>query len=180
MPKQQNHHPEKYLRPRVDASSAAPVHEDRLAIRRLEWPDEENGIIVPEIAKRTSGHQLGEVIGIGPGRSYTTDITTGKTKRFADGVRDSFEVEIGTQVVYARSPTGEIEDGAWNTVTFLYEEQGILAVLEDDGSLRPLYDRIVVKRAETETSAGSIAIPESAQVESSEGVVIAVGGGRRR
>ncbi|MDH5711771.1 MAG: co-chaperone GroES, partial [Gammaproteobacteria bacterium] len=45
--------------------------------------------------------------------------------------------------------------------------------------IRPLHDRVVVKRMEEErTSAGGIIIPDSATEKPSEGEVIAVGKGK--
>ncbi len=45
--------------------------------------------------------------------------------------------------------------------------------------VRPLHDRIIVKRVEEESkTAGGIIIPDSAKEKPQEGVVIAVGGGR--
>jgi len=47
-------------------------------------------------------------------------------------------------------------------------------------NIRPLYDRIVVKRIEEqETTRNGIIIPDSAQEKPQEGVVIAVGHGKR-
>ena len=47
-------------------------------------------------------------------------------------------------------------------------------------NIRPLYDRIVVKRIEEqETTRNGIVIPDSAQEKPQEGEVIAVGHGRR-
>lgn len=47
-------------------------------------------------------------------------------------------------------------------------------------SIRPLHDRIVVKRIEpTHTSAGGIVIPDSAAERPDQGEVIAVGPGKR-
>jgi chaperonin GroES len=46
--------------------------------------------------------------------------------------------------------------------------------------LRPLHDRVIVKRLESETkSAGGIVIPDSAAEKPSKGEVIAVGQGKR-
>jgi len=46
--------------------------------------------------------------------------------------------------------------------------------------IRPLYDRIVVKRIEeTETVKGGIIIPDSAKEKPQEGEVVAVGNGKR-
>ncbi|MDA0822439.1 MAG: co-chaperone GroES [Proteobacteria bacterium] len=46
-------------------------------------------------------------------------------------------------------------------------------------SIRPLHDRIVVKRTEEDsTSAGGIVIPDSASEKPSKGKVIAVGNGK--
>lgn len=46
--------------------------------------------------------------------------------------------------------------------------------------IRPLYDRIVVKRIEEqETTRSGIVIPDSAKEKSQEGEVMAVGGGKR-
>jgi chaperonin GroES len=46
--------------------------------------------------------------------------------------------------------------------------------------IRPLYDRIVVKRiAEQETTRNGIVIPDSAKEKSQEGEVLAVGHGKR-
>ena len=46
--------------------------------------------------------------------------------------------------------------------------------------LRPLHDRVIVKRLESETkSAGGIVIPDSAAEKPSKGEVIAVGAGKR-
>lgn len=47
-------------------------------------------------------------------------------------------------------------------------------------NIRPLYDRVVVKRIEeTETVQGGIIIPDSAKEKPQEGEVIAVGAGKR-
>jgi chaperonin GroES len=47
-------------------------------------------------------------------------------------------------------------------------------------NIRPLYDRIVVKRIdERETTPNSIVIPDSAQEKPQQGEVIAIGRGRR-
>ena len=46
-------------------------------------------------------------------------------------------------------------------------------------NIRPLHDRIVVRRKEEETtSAGGIVLPGSAQEKPNQGVVVAVGNGR--
>ena len=46
-------------------------------------------------------------------------------------------------------------------------------------SIRPLHDRVLVKRAEEErTSAGGIVIPDTAAEKPMEGEVVAVGSGR--
>ena len=48
-------------------------------------------------------------------------------------------------------------------------------------AVRPLYDRILVKRVEEETrSAGGLFLPESATEKPSQGIVLAVGQGRLR
>jgi len=45
--------------------------------------------------------------------------------------------------------------------------------------VRPLYDRVLVKRVEEETrSRGGLFLPESAKEKPSEGIVLAVGQGR--
>jgi len=45
--------------------------------------------------------------------------------------------------------------------------------------IRPLYDRILVKRVEEQTrSAGGLFLPETAKEKPSEGIVLAVGQGR--
>ena len=45
--------------------------------------------------------------------------------------------------------------------------------------IRPLYDRIVVKRVEEQSrSAGGLFLPESAKEKPSQGIVLAVGQGR--
>jgi chaperonin GroES len=50
----------------------------------------------------------------------------------------------------------------------------------DKMSIRPLYDRLLVKRIEEkETRRNGIVIPDSAQEKSSEGEVIAIGCGKR-
>ena len=46
-------------------------------------------------------------------------------------------------------------------------------------NIRPLYDRVVVKRLDSEeTSAGGIVLPGSAQEKPSTGEIVAVGSGR--
>ena len=46
--------------------------------------------------------------------------------------------------------------------------------------LRPLHDRLIVKRIEeTETTPGGIVIPDSAQEKPMEGKVVAIGKGKR-
>ncbi|MBM3735654.1 MAG: co-chaperone GroES [Acidobacteria bacterium] len=48
-------------------------------------------------------------------------------------------------------------------------------------SVRPLYDRLVVKRIEeTETVRGGIIIPDSAKEKPQEGEVVAAGNGKRK
>ncbi len=48
-------------------------------------------------------------------------------------------------------------------------------------NVRPLYDRVLVKRIEAETrSKGGLFLPDSAQDKPSEGVILAVGHGRLR
>jgi len=53
--------------------------------------------------------------------------------------------------------------------------------MEDQGmSFRPLHDRVVVRRVDSdEKSAGGIIIPDTAQEKPSEGEVVAVGSGAR-
>jgi chaperonin GroES len=52
--------------------------------------------------------------------------------------------------------------------------------MEVNMNVRPLYDRILVKRVEEATkSAGGLFLPESASEKPSEGVVLAVGDGRQ-
>jgi len=47
-------------------------------------------------------------------------------------------------------------------------------------NIRPLHDRVIVKRVEEETtSAGGIVLPGSATEKPSEGVVLAVGNGKQ-
>lgn len=47
--------------------------------------------------------------------------------------------------------------------------------------VRPLYDRLLVQRVESETrSKGGIFLPETAKEKPSEGIVLAVGHGRRQ
>lgn len=47
-------------------------------------------------------------------------------------------------------------------------------------SIRPLHDRVIIKRLDTETtSAGGIVLPESASEKPSRGKVVAVGNGKR-
>ena len=47
-------------------------------------------------------------------------------------------------------------------------------------NIRPLHDRVIVKRVEQETtSAGGIVIPDSAAEKPSRGKVVAVGNGKR-
>ncbi len=46
-------------------------------------------------------------------------------------------------------------------------------------NIRPLYDRVLVKRVEEESrSKGGLFLPESAKEKPSEGIVLAVGAGR--
>lgn len=46
-------------------------------------------------------------------------------------------------------------------------------------NLRPLHDRVIIKRLETETtSSGGIVIPDSAAEKPSKGTVVAVGDGK--
>jgi chaperonin GroES len=60
------------------------------------------------------------------------------------------------------------------TVFYQQNESG-----EDQMSLRPLHDRVIVRRMEEErTSAGGIVIPDSAAEKPSKGEVIATGNGK--
>lgn len=45
-------------------------------------------------------------------------------------------------------------------------------------SIRPLHDRILIKRIEEEVTSGGIVIPDSAKEKPSKGQVIAVGNGK--
>ncbi len=122
------------LRHEVDASQFRPIYEDRILVRRLPWPDDSKvyggGIVAPQIAHRRGGCQLGEVIATGPGTSFCTNLTTGKTKRYRDGSRIPCQVKPGDKVIYGRSEIDEFEkDG--ERYTFLFEEQGVLALYEE-------------------------------------------------
>lgn len=123
--------PSCFLRPRVDIAKYRPCSEDRIIVKRLPWPDEERGIIVPDIAKKDSGPQLGEVIAIGSGATYDQDRNTGKIRHYKDGKRAAYEVKVGDRVLYHRSPVNEYEEN-WETFTFLYEAQSILGVFDPD------------------------------------------------
>ena len=48
----------------------------------------------------------------------------------------------------------------------------------DNIGIRPLYDRVVVKRIDERTTEGGIVIPETAGDKSQRGIVVAVGPGK--
>ena len=109
------------------AADVHPYYEDRILVRRLEWPAFERGLIVPDIAKRATGDQFGGVVvAVGPGRTYITDYSTGRTYEMPKRV--PCECRPGDKVFYQRVPTNEyVLDG--ETFTFLFEEQSILAIV---------------------------------------------------
>ena len=58
-------------------------------------------------------------------------------------------------------------------------QDDLAAILDADGAIRPLFDRIIVKREpEIETSPGGIIIPDTAKQKAIEGTVLAVGTGQ--
>jgi chaperonin GroES len=71
-----------------------------------------------------------------------------------------------------RAPQGS-EHGIFSIV---HHDRGVTTMI---GKIRPLYDRILVKRREhEETTAGGIIIPDTAQERTQTGTVVAVGQGR--
>jgi co-chaperonin GroES (HSP10) len=117
------------LRPRLSPLDFRPHHEDRLLVKKLPQPETERGLIVPETAKKKAGPQLGLVVGVGKGRTYSTNYRTEKITRFKNGYVEPCECKVGDTVFYERSEVNEFE---WEgeTYTPLYEEQGILAIVE--------------------------------------------------
>src|SRR5712692_10833175 len=72
-----------------------------------------------------------------------------------------------------RSGAGARHDGHKRPVLFLKETENIM-------NIRPLYDRVVVKRIdEQETTRNGIVIPDSAKEKPQEGEVMAIGKGKR-
>lgn len=87
------------------------------------------------------------------------------------------DVQPGQRVLYSRRLESEIFING-NRYSMAHAEQAIFAILSTSGS-EPLRDRIVVSRdAVHQKTDGGLYIPQGAQEERSEGLVLAVGPGR--
>lgn len=86
---------------------------------------------MPESTRPTHGIQLGEVIALGPGATYSEDRNSGKKKDFRDGKRAAFECKIGDWVLFEQWHSSEFEQDG-ETYSFAFEEGSILAVVDKD------------------------------------------------
>jgi chaperonin GroES len=182
-----------YLRIGMKPEAIEPLF-DRVLLKDV--PDEEmlQGIFIPEMARFGVGKNglLREavVVAVGPGdKQFERMVRTGaKMARLkvthwtgrAIGWRTDLQVKVGDRVITDRRKEAELYiDG--ERYQLVYEQQAILAVLQsgDDMHIRPLYDRIVVKRDEAEKIASGIFIPENAAQKPQRGEVVAVGAGKR-
>ncbi len=117
------------IKPRIDVTRFRPTVEDRVWVKRLEWPSEERGLLVPDNAKPNEGTQLGIVVAVGPGTTYLTNYRSGKTKPYKGGIRVPCDVKVGDKVAYNRSEIDEFQHEG-ELYTALFEEQALLAVIE--------------------------------------------------
>ena len=183
-----------YLRIRMKPEAIEPLF-DRVLLKDI--PDEEmlKGIFIPETARFGLGKngllRQAIVVAVGPGDKQFERMTKTSAKMARVkithwrgreiGWRTALHVKVGDRVIMDRRKEAEIYlDGA--LLTIAYEQQAVLAILEPGESMqkiRPLYDRIVVKRDEAEKIAGGLYIPENAEQKPQRGEVLAVGTGKR-
>ena len=151
--------------------------QDWLAVKRDEPAKQKGLIILPENRSQTEEAILGTVLGVGPGRTYDS------------GVHLLMGVAVGARVLISKYAGQELrlrggnqshpQLGKEGEVMIIPEVDVYAEILADGATLRPLYDRVVIKRgAEEKVSRGGIIIPDMAKEKALEGEVLAVGSGK--
>ena len=181
-----------YLRIGMKPEAIEPLF-DRVLLKDI--PDEEllNGLFRPQGSSVGMGKngllRQAIVVAVGPGDKQFERMvkTSAKMARLKVspwrgremGWRTDVLVEVGQRILLDRRREAEVYiDGT--RFSLVYSHQACLGVLEGEPmKLRPLYDRIVVKRDEAEKIAGGLYIPENAEQKPQRGEVLAVGTGKR-
>jgi chaperonin GroES len=136
---------------------------DHCLISRKKSADKIGLIIIPDNAKEKMLE--GTVLAVGQG------IVNPQT-----GILRPADVKVGDRVLFASQYVGtdvKIEEKD----LVVCRQNDLATVIAEDGTLRPMFDRLVVQRASGEKKIGSLYVPESAIQKTTEGTVLALGSG---
>lgn len=139
-----------------------PLH-DRIVIKRNTAESKsEGGLHIPDSAKDKPARGVVEAVGLG--------------KHDDNGARMVPDVVVGDEVIFGKYAGTELNvDGS----EFMVVREEDILVQVVDGKLRPMLDRVVVQRDETEQKIGTIWVPDTAKEKPARGTVVSVGPGRR-
>jgi chaperonin GroES len=111
-------------------------------------------------AEEDKEQHCGEIVNVGPGR-------------WVDGKLIKMQVKVGDRVLFNKTSGFVVKVGGEKFIA-MCADKDVLAILKDS-VIKPLGNRIVVKRAEEEDiTEGGIIIPDTAKKEQDEGSVIAI------
>lgn len=162
----------------------------RIVIRPDPYPKSVGLLALPEIAQGDV-HQrtrTGTVVSMGPGVLIEKGPRMGELWPMPDGKWPELLPDLhGKKVVYLAG-TGQHTDIELpytdpDGVTKMVEHHVVYddvvdAYFDDEGTLVPIYDRVLVKRLDKIEKIGLIWVPDTAQQERYEGIVLAHGPGR--
>jgi chaperonin GroES len=133
---------------------------DQVLISRKSAAEKYGSIFIPDSAKEKV--QEGTVLAVGKGIS-----------NHIHGGWHTLCVKPGDRVLFKSYTENDIETETGKHL--LLREDEIAGVVAEDGSVRPMHDRIFVERDPEVTAIGRIIVPDSAREKTTEGTVVAVG-----
>ncbi len=136
---------------------------DHVLISRKQAADRVGSIIIPDAHKEKMLE--GTVLAVGQG------IVNPQT-----GILRPADVKVGDRVLFGSQHVGtdvKIEDKD----LVVCRQNDLATIVREDGTLAPLFDRLVVQRAEGVKQIGRIFVPDSAVTKTQEGIVVALGSG---
>lgn len=139
-------------------------------------PVDDKVVVAPEAAITSNVIALPDGVGGDPVSGFVVAVGAGRTNE--KGFRPPMETQIGDRVCFPRWTGVEIQDNGEKFIV-LYERE-ICALVDDDGNLLPLSDKVALLPDADDTSAEGIIIPETAEAKTrpDKGKVVAVGPGR--
>jgi chaperonin GroES len=173
----------------IDPASIVPII-DRVVVRDVKDAEKVGLLYIPMTAQargiggRTGNKRMGVVVAVGRGDAWTERLTDGGTRVLRTKLpeRAKMTVKVGDLVAWDQRREAEfyVKDERFAIV---HEEQSIFGIIETSPGgkmeFRPLYDRILVKRAPEAEKIGNIVIPDDAKEKPQMGLVVAAGNGHR-